>query len=255
MSSFATPAIILRRIDFGDYDLIISLFTLNMGKISALAKSAKKSTKRFAGILEPFSVLEVVCNINPAKKRLPILQEAVLMHPFPKISADVKKIAYASYWAELVNEWVEENEKQADVFRLLHYVFNQLNLGDTPETTLSILFQMRFMAISGYSPNITRCGVCEKDLESINMNRITFDVKKGGLVCEKCRSGSTGRLHLSKGTIKQLLWIGSGDFAKAGKIRFSQQAMKESLECLEAFVPYHLGKEPRSLAFLRQIRE
>ncbi|MBW1745923.1 MAG: DNA repair protein RecO [Deltaproteobacteria bacterium] len=62
MSSFSTPAIVLRRIDFGDYDLIVSFFTLNKGKISVIAKSAKKSVKRFSGVLEPFSVLEVVCS-------------------------------------------------------------------------------------------------------------------------------------------------------------------------------------------------
>ncbi|MBU4287277.1 MAG: recombination protein O N-terminal domain-containing protein, partial [Proteobacteria bacterium] len=56
MSSFSTPAIVLRRIDFGDYDLIINFFTLNKGKISVIAKSAKKSVKRFSGVLEPFSV-------------------------------------------------------------------------------------------------------------------------------------------------------------------------------------------------------
>lgn len=254
MSSFATPAIILRRIDFSDYDLIISLLTLNMGKISTIAKFAKKSTKRFAGILELFSLLEVVCSTNPSKNRLPILQEAVLKHPFPMIRADIKKTAYASYWAELVNEWVEETERQADVFHLLRYVLTELDHGDTSEAMLSILFQVRFMAISGYAPNLTHCSFCENDLENMKKNSITFDVKRGGLVCERCSSKSTGRIYLSKGTIKQLLWVRSGDLEKARKIRFSPQAIKEGLEFLEVFVPYHLGKEPRSLAFLRQIR-
>ena len=70
MSSFSTPAIILRRIDFGDYDLIVTIFTLNKGKISVIAKSAKKSKKRFAGILELFSVLDVKYSEDLLVKRV-----------------------------------------------------------------------------------------------------------------------------------------------------------------------------------------
>ena len=108
MSNFSTPAIVLRRIDFGDYDLIINFFTLNKGKISVIAKSAKKSVKRFSGVLEPFSILEVVCNSGRGKG-LPVLQEATLTQPFSKIRADIVKIAYASYWAELINIWPYES--------------------------------------------------------------------------------------------------------------------------------------------------
>ncbi|MGB5991698.1 MAG: recombination protein O N-terminal domain-containing protein, partial [Desulfobacterales bacterium] len=42
MSSFSTPAIVLRRIDYGEYDFVITLFTLRNGKVSVIAKSAKK---------------------------------------------------------------------------------------------------------------------------------------------------------------------------------------------------------------------
>ncbi|HPA15993.1 MAG TPA: DNA repair protein RecO C-terminal domain-containing protein, partial [Desulfobacterales bacterium] len=59
---------------------------------------------------------------------------------------------------------------------------------------------------------------------------------------------------LSKGTLKQLLWIGDGDLKKAGRMRFTPRGAKEGLDFLEAFVPYHLEKEPRSLKFLREIR-
>ena len=62
MSKFSTPAILLRRVDYGDFDVIITFFTLKMGKLTLIAKSAKKSTRRFAGILELFSLLDVVAS-------------------------------------------------------------------------------------------------------------------------------------------------------------------------------------------------
>jgi DNA repair protein RecO (recombination protein O) len=62
-------------------------------------------------------------------------------------------------------------------------------------------------------------------------------------------------MSLAKGTIKQLLWAESGDLAKAARIKFTHAALDESTEFLEEFVCYHLGKQPRSLKFLRQIRK
>lgn len=243
----------LRRIDHGDYDLIITFFTLNRGKISIIAKSAKKSIKRFQGVLDLFSVLQVVCTTGRGKG-LPVLQEASLKHPFPKIRTDIKKTAYASYWAELVNEWMEDGERHVQIYELLVHILEELDLCHTPEETLSILFQMRFMSMCGLGPNLRNCCVCQVEMEKMKKDRIILDTKKGGLVCEKCASGSLGKILLSKGAIKQLLWIESGDLKKAQRIRFTPGALKECLEFLETFVPYHLGKEPRSLKFLRQIR-
>ena len=249
----STPAIMLRRIEFGDYDYIITFFTLNQGKISVIAKSAKKSTKRFSGILELFSVLDIVYDSGRGKG-LPLLKEAVLKQPFSKIRADIRKTAYASYWAELINEWMEKREKQSKLYYLFRSVLDELDLGHMPETVLSILFQMRFMAISGHSPNLRQCSICKKQLEEIKKVNIIFDLTRGGLVCENCCQNISKRITLSKGTIKQLLWMDQGDLTKAKRIRFTPQALNEGLTFLEAFVPFHLGKEPKSLKFLRQIR-
>jgi len=253
MSSFSTPAIVLRRIDFGDYDLILNFFTLNIGKISVIAKSAKKSVKRFAGVLEPFSVLEVVCSSGRGKG-LPVLQEATLTQPFSKIRADIVKTAYASYWAELINVWMEDGKKQVQIYQLFQHVLEDLDLDYTPQEALSIIFQIRFIKISGFCPDLTLCGSCRVKIEEIKKGKITFDIVKGCLICGSCSSAKSGKIYLSKGTIKQLLWVESGDLKKAGRIRFTPKALNEGLKFLEVFVPYHLGVESRSLAFLRQIR-
>jgi DNA repair protein RecO (recombination protein O) len=254
MSSFSTPAIMLRRIDFQDYDLIVTFFTINKGKISAIAKSAKKSTKRFAGTLELFSLLNIVCSIGRAKG-LPILQEATLKYAFPNIRSKIIKTAYASYWAELINQWTEEGQKQVQLFHLFRYVLRELDLGHTPEEVLSILFQVRFLTIAGLAPNLKYCNICQMEMGKIKEPRIKVDLSKGGIICDRCSSGVLQKIFLSKGAIKHLLWIQKGSLTSAARIRFGAQALIESLEFLEMFVPYHLGKEPRSLKFLRQIRK
>lgn len=243
----------LRRTDFGDYDLIITFFSLSRGKISVIAKSAKKSTKRFSGVLELFSGLEIVCR-EPRVKGLPVLEEATLRHPFAGIRADIYKTAYASYWVELVQGWIEENEKQVGLYRLLEYVLRQLDGGKVPEAALSVLFQMRFMRLCGLSPNLINCSSCKAEIDQTHNNNLAVDLSKGGIICNRCDAGLPRQMVLSKGTIKQLIWAESDNISTAGRIRFTPLALKEGQIFLENFVPFHLGKKPRSLSFLQQIR-
>ena len=253
MSVFSTPAILLRRLDYGDFDLILTFLSLRRGKISLIAKSAKKSKKRFAGVLELFSLIDIVVSIGK-RRGLPVLQEAALKSPYSTIRNDIQKTAYASYWCELLNR-LEENHKQVQLYDLLKYVLSQLDSGTVTAAELSVLFQMRLLYLSGHRPNLRQCSRCLKNLEAVKTHQVVFDITKGAILCHDCTSGSGGRIRLSKGTIKHLIWFENGDLKKASRVRFGSQALKESIEMLEAFVPYILGLQPRSLKFLKEIRK
>jgi len=61
-------------------------------------------------------------------------------------------------------------------------------------------------------------------------------------------------MNLAKGTVKQLLWIQENDLKTAGRLRLNQAALNEGLRFLEKFIVFHIGKEPKSLKFLRNLR-
>ncbi|MEA1966700.1 MAG: DNA repair protein RecO, partial [Thermodesulfobacteriota bacterium] len=167
MSGFSTDGILLRRIEYGDHDLIITYFTRSMGRISVIAKNAKKSVKRFAGALDPFSIMNICCTIPRRKNLLPVLLSVDLDNPFARIRMDTAKTGYASYWVELINSWMEQGKAQTAVFDLLLYVLDALNSGVVEKEVLSLLFQIRFMTISGFTPNITCCGICSTPIDEI----------------------------------------------------------------------------------------
>lgn len=250
---FASPAILIRRLDYGDYDLILTFLTQERGKVTAIAKSAKKSAKRFSGILELFYLLDIV--VKGGTKGMPVLSEASLLDPMENIGADIERTAYASYWAELVFDWVELGQRQDSLYELLAFVLRGLNSGNISGDVLSILFQMRFLSLSGLCPNLNQCSACFSDVEDVGRSPLNVDLAAGGLVCESCAPYAPDAGCLSKGTVKQLRWMNEGNMEKAMRMRFSRQALRESRTFLEAFVPYHLGKEPKSLRFLRRIRK
>jgi DNA repair protein RecO (recombination protein O) len=253
MPGVAEPAVLLRKRVYGDDDVIVVFFSRSRGKLSAIAKSAKKSHKRFGGILELFSILSVVVSAGRGRG-LAILKEASLQQPFAGIRCHVLKTAYASYWVELVDEWMEPGQPSQQLFDLLAYVLSRLDDGAAPAGFLSILFQLRFMRMAGFSPELGRCIRCRATVDRFQEERAVFDLARGGLVCPRCLPGGPRAMSLSKGTVKALQWVARADLAKAGRIVFSDGAVAEGLKLLEAFVPFHLGKEPRSLKFLRQVR-
>lgn len=250
MPDLSSPAIMLRATEHGDYDKIITFFTLKRGKISVIAKGAKKSIKRFAGILELFSVLNLVWSFG---RGLPVLKEASMVHPFEKIRTNITSTAYASYWCELVYAWMEQGQRQVCLYRLLEYALDQLNCGDVSKHALHITFQLRFMAISGFRPSLDHCNTCRRPLELFGRSCVVFDVRRGGVLCEKCSPQKTGLFCLSKGTAKLLCCVLNVPLEKLNRFRFSMQAIEESLRMLEAFAPYYLGKEMKSSRFLKQL--
>jgi DNA repair protein RecO (recombination protein O) len=253
MPSFSSPAVLLRRIDHGDYDLILTLFTPTRGRVSAIAKAAKKSARRFSGVLELFSVLQVVCTYG-RKTGLPVLQEAALKHGFTNIRGDLLRTAYASYWAQLIGAWTEEGQPVPSLFGLFLHGLERLDAGGTPPAAVHLLFQIRFLTLAGLAPNLSRCRTCGQQTADFKTDRCFFDMAAGAIVCETCAGAPDRRIALSKGTVRQLRWMQKGDLAKAERIRATTRAMTEGCRLLEAFVPYHLGKEPKSLRFLQQIR-
>jgi DNA repair protein RecO (recombination protein O) len=250
---FSTPAVLIRRLDYGDFDLIITFLTLERGKLTVIAKSAKRSVRRFSGLLELFYSLDIVVDMGRGKG-LPVLSEASLRTPVEHIGSDILKTAYASYWTELIYDWVESGQRQNELYALLTFVLGELNSGNMPPEVLSILFQLRFLSLSGLCPDLNQCSACHLNVEETGRGPLNIDLAAGGLVCERCAPYSAGKQCLSKGTIKQLSWMNEGDMRKAMRIRFSPQTLQEGLSFLETFVPYHLGKESKSLRFLRKIR-
>lgn len=257
MSDFSTDAILLRKIEYGDHDYIITFLTRSRGKICVIAKNAKKSVKRFSGALDLFSVNHIQCTFpKKSKDALIILAQTDLENGFVNIRYDVFKTTYACYWVELIYLWLEEGKKQTQLYDLLFFVLDMLNQSDIKMAVLSLLFQIRFMRISGFSPNIEFCDNCNTPVDDIQQKRVQFDFKEGKIVCDNClKNRSAHGMSVSKGTLKQLVWINAVDIQRADRMKSSLFAIQEGEILLESFIPFHIGREFKSLKFLRQLRK
>lgn len=253
MNRYITSAVVLRRREYSDFDLILTVLSFDYGKQTLIAKSAKKSTKRFPGILEPFNELQIA--FRPGRRKgMAFLEEATLIKPFSSIRSDFTKTAYASYWVECIAIWLEEGRQRTDLYHLLHFALSELSDSRFPPEVLSIVFQMRFIGQEGLQPVLARCSCCQTELDEVAQQYFCIDLNRGGVVCDQCPSDRQRHLRLSKGTLRQLEWVAGGELAKALRAKFTTPAIAEATAFLESFVPYHLGRKLKSLKILQQIR-
>ena len=252
MAHLSSPAIMLRTIEHGENDKIITAFTLHYGKLSCIAKGAKKSQKRFGGALEIFSSLNLMWSVKQ-KKGLPLLQEASIIHPFDKIRHRYDHMVFASHWCELVYRWMDEGKKQQTVCELLQFSLEQLEERSISPEVLHLMFQLHFLSINGFQPNLKQCTCCHTPIGDRSCSPFFLDVSGGGIACEKCHGSSLIRPTLSTGTVKQLQWVLHTPLSKLHRMRFTRKAVAESLTFLEAFILHHMGKETRSMKLVKQL--
>lgn len=123
MRAFKTEGIILKRRNFGEADRILTVFTLQKGKISILAKGVRRITSRRAGNVELLNRVSIFLHQT---KGLPILTEASTLDAFQKIKDNLKLSAVAFHILELVDKLTAENQENTRLYSHLIEVLERL---------------------------------------------------------------------------------------------------------------------------------
>ena len=243
-----TPAIVLRSTPYGESDQIVTFYTLNFGKMKGIAKGAKRSRKRFANTLEIGSYIEVAF-FEKETHDLVRLDRSELIRPFGGLREDITKLAWASYFIELVNELTAEKIKNQALFRLLLFFLELIDQGLLQEE-IQRVFEIRLLSHLGYQPHFDYCTRCQRRLAG---EKFFFGTREGGVLCPSCAARLPGLVPISLGTVKTLQLAQSLPLEKVRRLSFSPQSLKESQAVLTVFLREYLGKELKSKKFLEQI--
>jgi len=248
MPLYKSEAIILKSLPYGEADKIISLYTLDFGKIRGIAKSARRSRKRFGNSLEICSH-GMVTFFEKETSQLVRLDHCDLIHPFPSLREDILRLALASYFIELVNELTGERIKQPSLFRLL-VNFLLLIEQRAPHEEIKRIFEIRLLSVLGYQPQLNHCTKCAKEP---NGEKLFFAAREGGVTCLECSRNLGDLVSISMGTLKTLQLAQVIPLEKITRISFSSQGLKESGEMLGQFLGQYLGKPLKAQKFLEEL--
>ncbi|MGQ9455757.1 MAG: DNA repair protein RecO [Armatimonadota bacterium] len=188
MKTYPTYGITIRRVDLGEKDRILTVYTKEYGKLSAVAKGCRRPGSKLAGPSEPL----VHSKMLFAKGRdLDILTQAEVRDSFPAIRTNMGTVAHALYLLELVDKFTEEKQPNPELFDLLLSALYVLEAGTNPELATRY-FELHLLNILGYEPHFETCLKCGKVPAT---KRIAFSPSMGGMLCKDCC------------TVKDAIWI------------------------------------------------
>src|SRR6266571_6341844 len=172
-----SEAIVLRTYPLREADLLVTLFTREEGKVRGVARSAKKSKRRFGGALEPLTYVRVHYEDREQQELARLDSCEVLESPLAGEVSYARAVALG-HVAELLDELLPDREANDAVFRLALSVLTQLR---GKEFWLPITyFDLWIARLMGYLPELSECLACGRLL---NGSRAYFHALADGLMC------------------------------------------------------------------------
>ena len=239
-------AIVLRRRDLGEADRIVTVLTAERGKLRLVAKGSRRTTSKLAGHLEPFGATRLLV----ARTRgLDIISQAETLESFQHLRQREPAIAIAGYLAELVDALVPENERHEAVYDLLFAAYRLIDEGHD-ERTVSHVTELGLMRVLGYRPELSRCVVCERDIEPV-VNGFSVE---GGVLCPDCLRVRPEAVPISVNALKILRMIDRGDVQRVLALRVPTDTMQEVADHLARYIARQVGRDSAARRVLGELR-
>lgn len=243
-----TDAVVLRCLDHGESDKIVTFYCPSLGKLTGIAKGAKRSKRRFVNKLELFSWLELQYD-DRARGSLVRLVEAELLDTFASLRQDYERYTAAALTCELMMLWTRENDADNRLFSLLTWALQMLDGGHQPLPVV-VLFQVKFFGLMGYEPHFGGCTAC--GIFDVSGQPYGFSLFKGGLLCSRCQPGQvTDLVPLSLSTAKLMRNGQLLPQEKMARLRFSNSDLREARNLLMKYGQFLLQRDVHSWQFVK----
>jgi len=245
---YVTDAIVLSRFDLGEADRVLTLITPEHGKLKAIAKGVRRPTSRLGGSLEPFAEL----NVALARGRtFDVVTEVRVGHAWLGLRDNLESAATAWYIGELADRSLEERHEAQALYALLRRAFELLDAGMAPGR-VARWYEMHLADELGQRPEVDRCVECDRMLEASEAFRWVPPL--GGVVCGRCPGPPADRTSLSLDALKLLKAYQRLDIEALAALRLLEATEREVEGAMRDFMRIALERDPRSLAFLDEVR-
>lgn len=241
------PAIILRHSDYGEADRIVSFLTAEHGRLRGFAKAARRSRKRFGTALEPFAEVLMHWTTRPGHE-LVSLREAELVSLHHGLRRDLASLALAGYGCELVELLFADSGPAPELFAMLQAFLRHLD-SEGFSTEVRLLLELRLLQLAGYVPHLQHCAAC---FGALSVGLVGFSAAAGGSLCRAC-GGERLPLRVDRLTLGSLGRILRTPQTLFAGFHLSPTSLREGLLLLTDALAAHLGRPPKSLAFLQSV--
>jgi DNA repair protein RecO (recombination protein O) len=212
---YRTKGIILKKEDRSEADRVFTIFTDAFGKLEVVGRAIRKiNSKLRAGI--------DVCRLSEIEfiqgKFYKTLTDSSAIERFKNISQNPEKLDVYHKIAELIDCYINGQEKDENIFNLLNETLARLN-SQNSHSLIYHHFFWNFFSILGYQPEIYKCSACR---EKLNPYSIYFSNKERGVICNNCLASDREAEKINPDVVKVLRLFLKNDWQIISKLKIDK---------------------------------
>ncbi len=242
-----TPAIVLKRHDYGEADRILTLYTRERGKVRAIAKAVRRIASRKSGHIELFTHTDVMLAEG---RSLDVLTQVQTIEPFVALREDLIRTTYAYHLAELIDRTIEDGEASPAIFDLLRSSLDGLCRADDPSLVVR-WFEVRFLGLLGYRPQLFTCVACSV---SLTQEGNVYSPVSGGVLCHAHAGSAADAIPLDAAAFRVLRFLQTRDLETSMRIEITPATRGVLERVLHSALRAILERDLKSVEFLEGLR-
>ncbi|MCJ7717066.1 MAG: DNA repair protein RecO [Anaerolineales bacterium] len=248
--SIRTEGIVLRRKDFGESDRLLVLFTRKLGRVSVIAKGARKPSSKISGHLELFMRSSFLISRG---RNLHILTQADAIEDFEPLRKNLTGFGLGSYVVELIDAVTYEEGSNEKLYNLLISTLDSLSAGENTDIIIRY-YEIHLLDLVGFRPELFVCVECNKKI----IERDQFiSGHLGGTVCPECALGNTvrGLKPVSARVLKYFRHFQRSDRNSLIALDIPGEIMDELEKLIQYYLTHTLESHLNSPVFNKRIKD
>jgi DNA repair protein RecO (recombination protein O) len=240
VTAYALRALVLRKTKLGEADMILTLLDADGKIVRAVAKGMRKPTSRFAGRLEPGSVIDLMLATG---RSLEVVSDARSVDLHAGLRTDYDRSTAASVVLDVLDKMAVEGQAEVRLFGLACATLSALESAPPEHVRATVTaFLLKAMAMHGYRPHLDSCVSCA----CATAGRAGFSLEAGGVLCPACGKAAP---QLSASSREMLSWLLASTMDTIARAELPAREVAETFELMRRFVAYHLPARLRALEY------
>ncbi len=227
-----TEAVVLSKINYGDTSNIVSLFTKDYGKFSAIIKGGRNPKSKIGYITDPLNYVQLIV-YKKDNREIQIISNADLISYYPNLKEDLEKLKYSQAVLELMKKLTVDHEANV---RLFKGVIRILSLFDSSKEEPVIIFGrffIFFLTELGYELQLEKCAICGRT--NLQGEDLSYNYEMG-IFCSECRKNQVESYYINSELFNHLICLKNSKKIEKPNVIIAQKA----IVFMERFLTYHI---------------